>query len=302
MQIFNALFVLIPIVIAGSLSRKFNILSNEHLRGLSAFVYYFALPALFLEKIANLNLNTINLNLLIGAILPIFITIFLLFLLKTVKIINKKWFVLLALSVVFSSNAFFGVAFFEALLGKPGLDFMIVISSVMGPMGIILSLMLFEYATQKKHSLLYLLKILRNPLIIAILTGLFLSITKIQLGFLFSSLEMLGKTAAPTAIFTLGMFMYDRFQFKNLRPAILPALFRLICFPIVTLLTLTYLLDPEIELLSWVFLQSGIPVAISIFIFAERYNYEAEVLSNIIILTSIGSFIVLPVIFFFSGV
>jgi len=302
MQILTALFVLIPIVAAGSLSRRLNILSNEHLKGLSGFIYYFALPALFLEKIANLDLNTINPNIILGALLPIFFTIFLLFLLKLLKIINKKWFVLLSLSVAFSSSAFFGVAFFEALLGEEGMNFMIILSSILGPTGIVLSLVLLEYATQKKHSLAYLLKILRNPLIISIVIGIILSITKIQLGFLFTSLEMLGKTAAPTAIFTLGMFIHDRLELNNLKSAIIPSLFKLIFFPLITFVTITFIINPQTEFMSWILLQSGIPAAISIFIFAERYNYEAEVVSNIIILTSIGSFVVLPVLFFFSGV
>lgn len=300
MQIFNALFVLIPIVIAGSLSRKLNILSSDHLKGLSSFIYYFALPALFLEKIANLNLVEINPNIALGSLLPITICLILLFFLKTTKLISKKWFVLLSLSIVFGSNAFFGVAFFDALLGQDGLDFMIISSSIVGPVGIILSLVLFEYATQKKHSLKYLLKILTNPLILSIVVGIILSLTKIKIDFLFNSFAMLGKTAAPTAIFTLGMFMYDRFQFKNLRSAILPALFRLIAFPLVTLFTIKFFLNSPVKLNSLLFLQSGIPAAISIFIFAERYEYEADTLSSMIILTSLGSFVVLPLIFFFG--
>lgn len=302
MQILTALLVLVPIVVAGSLSRKLNILSNEHLKGLSSFVYYFALPALFLEKIANLDLTTINPNIILGGVLPILITIALLFFLKLLKIISKKWFVLLSLSVVFGSHAFFGVAFFDALLGKKGLDFMIISSSILGPVGIILSLILFEYATQKKHSLKYMFKILRNPLILSIILGVILSITKIQLGFFYTSLEMLGKTAAPTAIFTLGMFIYDRFQIQNLRSAIIPTLFRLVCFPLITLISISFVIHPQEEIISLLFLQSGIPAAISIFIFAERYQYEADLLSNMIILTSLGSFIILPIIFFFSGI
>lgn len=298
MNIFTALLVILPIILLGWSSRKLNLLNQEQLKGLSSFVYYFGLPALFLSTLAQLDLFKVDYNIIIGGILPILIALIWLFLLKSLRIISKTWFILLSLSIVFGSNAFFGVAFFEAFYGTDGLNFIIISSAVLGPLGIILSILLFEYATQKGKGYGFIAKIFKNPLILAILIGVSLSLFKIKINFLYSALELLGQTAAPIAIFTLGMFIYEHFKIKNLKFAITPSLFRLILLPVFTALSLVFLIDSSAQITEFLFLQSGIPAAVSLFIFAERYQYQTNTISSMVIITSLGSFLILPLIYF----
>ncbi len=154
MQILFALLTIAFLIALGFLARKLNILSAEHTKGISSFVYYFALPALFFSKISRIDLYDFNQNvaIVLGSLLPIAVIVTVLLVLYVSRLIAKDTFVLLCLSVVFGSNVFFGVTFFEALFENKGLEFAILTSSFLGPIGIISSIFLFEFATNKSKS------------------------------------------------------------------------------------------------------------------------------------------------------
>ena len=130
----------------------------------------------------------------------------------------------------------------------------------------------------------------------AILLGLVFSMLNIHIQFLFSSLEMLGRTAGPLSIFVLGLFIYNNFSLLALKRSFIYSIFRLTILPIVTYLILL-LLDVQYDLKSFLFLQSGIPVAISLAIHSERFNYKNAEISGMVIGTSLGSFPVLYLLY-----
>lgn len=298
MPIFFALGTLALVIFFGWLARRLEILSSEHTRGMSSYIYYFALPALFFSKIADTDLTTIDPKIVLGSVAPIFVLIVILLLLRVIRVLSKENFVLLALSIVFGSNAFFGVTFFQALAGDAGLSFSVISSAILGPVGIFLTIYLFEYATARGRGWCFCGKILRNPLIIAIFAGVVFSLAKIPLGPVLDAAAMLGQTAGPLAIFALGTFIFGSFSFAELEHSLVFALFRLIVLPAVTFLLLIFWLKPTGQLHEFLFLQSGIPAAISLAVFAERYNFRVATISNFVVVTSLGSFVILGIAYF----
>lgn len=298
MEIILALAVIAPVIFLGWLSRKTDILTTEHSRGLSQYVYYFALPALFLVKVSSINIPDLDPTIVTGSVLPIFLLVFVLLFLHLMKVIHKDIFILLTLSVIFGSNAFFGVAFFEALRGEAGLNFGIITSSLLGPIEIIGSILLFEYATKKEKGLKFLKKVFINPLIISIAAGVFFSLTELKVDFLFSALKIVGKTAGPVAIFALGIFMYDNFSLHSVKRSLAYSIFRIIALPLSTFIIITWLSPEDSSIREMLLLQAGVPMAISLSVFAKKYNYKIAQISDMVILTSIGSFIVLIAMYF----
>ncbi len=262
-------------------------------------VYYFALPALFFTKIANMDLSDISKDFIIftGSLLPIATIIVFLLVFYVFKLIKKDTFILLCLSIVFGSNVFFGIAFFESSFGNEGLQFAILTSSFLGPIGMILSIILFEFATNKSRSGEFFIRLFTNPLIIAIFLGIAFSTLHIDIDFLFNALQMLGRIAGPLSIFVLGMFIYNNFSFVALKRSLFYSSFRLTILPIVTYLILQ-LLDVQHDLKHLLFMQSGIPVAISLAIHSERFNYKNAEISGMVIGTSLGCFPVLYLLYF----
>jgi len=298
MQIFFALGVIAVVAFLGWLARKLNILTKENTRGMSSYIYFFALPALFFPKIAQMDLASLDGEIIVGSLLPLFSILLILLLLKLAQIISKHTFVLLSLATAFGSNAFFGITFFETLGGKSGLNFAILTSSILGPVGILLTIYIFEYATNRGKGWCFCGKIISNPLIISILLGVVVSLLKFEGGFLFKGIETLGKTAGPLAEFALGTFVYDNFSLAKLKHSYAFALFRLIALPLVSFLIIKICLSVEGEMGKFLILQGGIPSAISLGVFASRYNYKVDEISNLVVVTSLGSFFVLGLAYF----
>ena len=301
MEILESLVVILIVALLGMLSRKTRIFSAEHVKTISSFVYYFALPSLFFVSLSNTDLSTIDYQAAVGTLLPIAILLIVLFVLKLLKVLSKDSFILLSLSISFGSYAFFGVALFETLYGGKWLPLTIVMSSVLGFTGIIYALMLFEYANKKERGLSFFLKIIKNPLIISLVLGVVCSLLGIRLEMLNNGLSLLGKTAGGLAIFSLGIFIYDNFSMEAIRKSSTYSLFRFLALPLATTLVVLFFIDVNLELQRYLMLQSGIPAAVSLAVFAERYEYKLAEVTGIVIITSILSFIGLPILFVISG-
>ena len=301
MEVLTSLFTILTIVILGILSRKFGIFQEEHAKTLSSFVYYFGLPALFFVKISNMDLLALDAQLVLGALLPTLILLVLLLILKWARLIQKDTYILLSLSISFGSYAFFGIAFFETFQDGLWLENSIIAASILGVMGIIITLSLLEYANQQKKSGGFLGKIFKNPLILSILLGAIFSLAGIKLSFLDFSFTLVGQTASAIAIFVLGMFIYDRFSLATIRSALPYSLFRMLVLPAVAWIMIQYILPGSGEINQFLLLENSMPAAIALVVFAERYDYKVTETAGIVSLTSILSFLSLTGIFYLSN-
>ncbi len=300
MEVLTSLFTILIIVLLGIFSRKTGIFKAEHAKTLSSFVYYFGLPALFFVKISSLDLSSLDLHLVLGTLLPTALLLVMLLILKGLKLLSKDTYLLLSLSISFGSYAFFGVAFFETFQNGQWLETSILAASLLGVLGITSTLLLLEYANQKKQSGSLLGKIFTNPLILSILVGAMFSLTGLQLAFLNSAFSLVGQTASAIAIFVLGMFIFDRFSLDNLKKALPYSLFRIVFLPLMAWITIQLLLPGGGEINQFLLLENGMPAAIALVVFATRYNYKATEISGIVSLTSILSFLGLTLIYYLS--
>lgn len=300
MDVLTSLFTILIIVLLGIFSRKYKIFEEDHTKTLSSFVYYFGLPALFFDKISHLDLKALDLQMVLGTILPTVIILLGLLILYWFKVFKKDTYVLLSLSVSLGSYAFFGVAFFETFQDGKWLELSILAASLLGVLGIISTLSLLEFANEKKKRGSFLGKIFSNPLILSILLGGLSSLTGLRLEFLSNSLNLVGQTASAIAIFVLGMFIYDRFSLETLQNALPYSLFRIVSLPLIAWLTIQIFLPGAKEINTFLLLENGMPAAIALVVFAERYEYKITETAGIVSLTSILSIVGLTGIFYLS--
>ena len=299
--IFQSLFTLAFISAAGIISRRTKVLRAEDAKALSSFVYNVGLPALFFAKIAHLDPRYWDTVIVWGSILPLAVIMVLLLALHLVRIITKDLFCVLGITVVFGSNAFFGIPFFESLYGAWGLEYAVITGALLGVVGVVASMFLFSYATHKGSLASLLLNIARSPLIISIVLGIAFFFLKIEVPALFDAVGLLGKTASATAIFVLGMFIHDHFSPAILRKAFGYTLIRVAALPIATYVVILLLRAPQAQINTFLLLQSGIPGAISIAIMAERFNYKPRELTGVVILSSLFSFFLLVALYAISA-
>jgi predicted permease len=95
----------------GFLSRKFEILRQGDERVLSSYVYYFALPALFLVDLMETRFIMETLSFILAGITPILLVIIIYGVLHVILKLPKNMFYLITLTTILGSLAFFGIPF-----------------------------------------------------------------------------------------------------------------------------------------------------------------------------------------------
>jgi len=287
----------IPIVLLigmGFFSRRMGFLKSGDERVLSAYIYYFALPALFFVNMVETNFIEETLRFMFGGIIPVLVVLTIYTFLYLIFRFSKNTLYLLILSTVFGSLAFFGIPFITfAFPTRQGEHLATLSAASIAIVSVTISITVLELYRLEKSTIWQGLKsvlkrLSKNPLIISIFSGILLSLIGIEIPPPIStSLHMLGSTTSTVAVFMLGVFLYGR-KYTNIVRAFELSLLRIIFLPIVALLTTTLFYLPDVER-SILVLMHGMPVAISMIILSERYDFHKETIASLILISSLGA-------------
>lgn len=284
----------------GFLSRKFGILKSGDERVLSSYVYYFALPALFLIDMAETTFATQTLAFILVGITPLFLVLAIYILLFLIFRFSKKNFYLVALSTIFGNTAFFGIPFVTFAFPTADTERLATLAAAtIGIAAIALSIAMLEFYRLEKSSKIEGLKqvarrLTKNPLIISIAIGILISLVGLDIPSpLATFLHMMGGTTSAVAIFMLGAFLYGK-KYANLKKAFGLSLLRIIFLPIVALATLTFFQLPSMEE-SVLVLMHAMPVAVSLSVLSERYNFHREIVASLTLISSVGAILYLNI-------
>jgi predicted permease len=275
----------------GFLSRKIGILKSGDERILSAYVYYFALPALFLVDLSNVNFNEENVRFIVAGIIPILLALAIYVLLYFVIRFSRDTFYLIVLSTVFGSLAFFGIPFIMFAFPSGGEYWATVSASTISIVSVTTSITVLELHRLEKTSLakgtrVVAKKLSKNPLILSILFGIFLSLTGAKVPeYVLIPLHMLGSTTATVAIFMLGVFFYGR-KYTDLTKAFKLSLLRIVFLPSIALAAATLFNLANIPKATLIVMHS-VPVAVSMMVLSERYNFHREIISSTILISTL---------------
>jgi hypothetical protein len=287
---------IIPILLLigiGFISRRMKIMRAGDERVLSAYVYYFALPALFLITMAETVFTSEVLMFIFAGITPILVAVAIFTGSYFIFRFPKNVLYLLILSTIFGSLAFFGIPFITFAFPVEGERLATLSAATVAIVSVTLSLVVLElYGLEevpKWKGVKHVAKRLsRNPLILSILFGVFLSVTRMGIPAPISdALHMLGSTTSVVAIFMLGVFLYGR-QYTNITTAFKLSLLRIVFLPAVAFLTIRLLGLSGVEG-SVVVLMHGMPIAISMIVLSERYNFYKETIASLILISSLAA-------------
>lgn len=279
----------------GFLSRRFKLLRPGDERVLNGYVYFFALPALFFINIAEIRFTHDTLRFVLAGVSPIFIALVIYTLLYRICKLSKDTFYLLTLSTIFGSLGFFGIPFVMfAFPTAEGEHLAILSASFISVVGVSTSLIFLEmYKLEQdrrwRNLILVLKKLSKNPLILSILCGIIVSVSGLTLPSpLQTTVHMLGKTTSTVAIFMLGVFLYGR-RYTELGTALKLSTLRIVFLPAVALLIIKFVFKlPDMEQ-SVLVLMHNMPVAISMIVLSQRYDFRKETMASVILVSSIGA-------------
>ena len=287
---------IIPILLlmgTGFLSRKLGILKSGDERILSAYVYFFALPALFFVTMTETNFTEETLSLMLAGIIPILIALIIFISLYLIFRFSKDTLYLLILSTIFGSLAFFGIPFITFAFPETGESVATLGAASISIVSVTASITTLELYRHQQFRILAGLKLVvkklsKNPLIISIFSGILLSLFRIEIPMPISQpLHMLGSTTSTVAIFMLGVFLYGR-KYTNISKALKLSMLRIVFLPTVAFLT-TMLFELSTFERSALILMHGMPVAISMIVLSERYSFYKETIASLILISSLGA-------------
>jgi len=287
---------IIPILLlmgTGFLSRKLGILKSGDERILSAYVYFFALPALFFVTMTETNFTEETLSLMLAGIIPILIALIIFISLYLIFRFSKDTLYLLILSTIFGSLAFFGIPFITFAFPGTGESVATLGAASISIVSVTASITTLELYRHQQFRILAGLKLVvkklsKNPLIISIFSGILLSLFRIEIPMPISQpLHMLGSTTSTVAIFMLGVFLYGR-KYTNISKALKLSMLRIVFLPTVAFLT-TMLFGLSTFERSALILMHGMPVAISMIVLSERYSFYKETIASLILISSLGA-------------
>jgi predicted permease len=300
----------VPILLlmgAGFLSRKFGVLKLGDERVLSTYIYFFALPSLFVVDMAETVFAEETLSFIFAGMLPLFLVVGVFVVLYVVFRFSKDSFYLLTLSTIFGSLAFFGIPFVTFAFPAEQTERLATLSAAtIGIVAIAISITILELyrlgSSPKREGLKQVVRgLAKNPLIISILVGILISVSGLQIPSPVSTfLHMAGGTTSAVAVFMLGAFLYGK-QYKNLKQAFGLSLLRVILLPTLALATMMLFNLPATDQ-SLVVLMHAMPVAVSLSVLSERYNFYRETIASLTLISSVGAILYLNIWLILLGI
>lgn len=300
----EAIIPIFSLIALGWVARRFSLISDRSTSILNSFAFYFALPALFFTSIYMMNFKVfLNTGLLFAVIIPILLSASLAFIYASVFRKDGKTKAAYVLGSFLGNNAYLAIPFISLSFGTAYEPITALIGAVYFSVGMVLNLFVLEYYSSKKKPRLgrVLLHVIRVPTIWGIVAGVAFSFIVTYYGvrmplFAANTLSLIAAPASAIALFALGTFMYRKSKI-DLKEVLTLCTFKNILLPVATFLLIGFFMPAGIDS-KIVILQATMPMAVTNFVLAERYNVRRELISNAIVVSTIFSVLTLSAMTF----
>lgn len=295
-MVFQVILPILILLLMGYVCVLIKLVTPEQIKALSAFVIKISLPAFLIHSLANKNLQDIWHPAYFiaygGGSLILFFLAFILY---------RKYFknslthsAVIAMGASMSNTGFMGTAILTMLIGNHAAIYISLTLIIENLLIVALMLILAEAGLHQQQNLLPLLKqtflnLLKNPVIIAILVGMGCILLDINLPtMLDQSLELLGRTASPLALFAIGGSLVGIGITTVNMQSVLLATFKVILMP--SVIFALFLITPNVsrEMLYAGTLIAALPMPIAFGIFGQAYGLNEKALTPLMISTVVG--------------
>lgn len=306
-MLIDILLPLTLLVALGYACIRFGVLSSGLLPHLSQFVIKIALPAFLVSALASKNLTEIWQPIYIAAYALGSLLVFAVAIAYFYYYLNQHLTQasVLAMGASMSNTGFIGSAVLTLLLDQHAAVYLSLTLIIENLCIVALMLLLAEGAQQQQTAkwLLYrdtVLKLIKNPVIIAIILGMFLAAFEIRLPqFLSDTLQRLGQTASPLALFIIGAGLVGVSLHSIDRDSLMLVLFKLVLMPL-SIFSLLYVLNAPQEMLYAGTLLAALPMPVAFAIFAEHYDMRQRALAPLLLSTLLGFILLALLLSFWS--
>lgn len=296
----NQIVPIIIIIVLGIWIEKNKVLGSEGSRVMNAFSYYIGMPLLLISSIATHPIalkeyQSYSFAFVLSMLVP-FISLFCYFYIKnnTIDLAALK-----GLGSAFPNSGFIGIPVLTALFGQIGLTtaaFSTLLTLV--PFSMVIIILEINKSGFQTACIEALPAIIKNPLLLATVTGLFISHYHLILPpFILNTCHILGNSAIPCALIGVGQMLAE-FKINKLPGIYSIAFIKVFVHPLVAFCFFYWLqVNPQLVVIGVII--ASLPTAVMQSILAYQYNiYKAES-SGLVLLTTVLSLISLPLTLYF---
>lgn len=294
------LLKLFLLVIPGFLLSKKGIVSEYNSKSVSLIVVYVTWPCLIVDSLQVTFTRTklLNAAYVSAALLAVLALSYLLSKIacRAIKIERSRTY-LFSFMLLFSNTGFMGIPVTNALYGKEGVFYAVLIDALCNIFIYTAGILLIKKSTGTNGEATY--KELLSPGMFGIVLGLILFATNTRLpAVLGDAVAMTGSATTTLAMLVLG-FQLGKIRLKELTgdaSIYLLAALKLILIPLVFFIFFSLTL-PELSLFSKVLiLEISMPVAVSTAIFTQQYDGDLAFTTKGVLLTTMISMITVPIL------
>ncbi len=281
------------LILCGFLAAHFRLLPPNTVPALNVFVLYFALPCMLFRFSARTPFEQLVNFPVFGAYAVAGLAMLAAFNLVARRVVREsaRDAIYGALAAAWSNWGYMGFALLPALLGPQVLP--IVVGAALADLLVVVSgaLGFTALASRKGGARAVFVGVLRNPMIWAIVAGGLFSAGEIGLPQAVDQVtRLLGEAAVPVALFTIGVSLYRPGTRLERTEVFVIAGAKLLVHPYVTLLVAAYLFRLEQIEVRTLALMAALPVAGTVFLFAERGGANGERIAAAILVSTALAF------------
>jgi predicted permease len=307
-ETFTLLLPVFGIIALGYLLRRFGVAKHGWVKILNSFVYYVSLPALIISLFWGVELTGDTLGFFGFHTAVVIASCLLVIGVLSLFRLGGKTKITILLGAIVGNSVYMGYP----ILGATYPDFPIGIGMGAGTIQLIVGLLVAvcfaEYLVLRtRRPLAYVFDIAKNPLVIATAIGVALGF--VPEGFasegsirdiVRSVISLVGETASPLALLTLGVFMHRGLSKKSVLWGGFALVSKLALFPAaVFVLSVLFGYDREATQIS--VLISAMPTAVTGFVLAQKYGLDENLAADIILASTVLSVLTIPAVVWMLG-
>lgn len=279
------------------------------------YVLYVALPALLFIAVAQAEIGELKqwgfiVSTIIGIIACYFIATFIA---KSMGV-GLPQSSILSMGASYGTTGYMGVPILISVYGEPAAlpaALATILHNIPVIIAVIISWDVFTKHSNEGRTPLLLsvgsavMTTVKNPLTISVLVGLVFVLFDIRVPvFIELFARFLGNAAGPTALFALGLGLArlkvkEHFNIKAARMVLPMVTLKLLVQPIITFAVASYLFDMESDQGIWLaaaVVMAAQPIGAGVYVFANKYDYQQDIISLSIIVSLLLALITIPMV------
>lgn len=290
---FEVIFPIFFMLVLGYLIRELKLVAESGFKMFSRVTFYIFIPALLFINIYKSDLsNSLNVRLIVYAIISLFIMCLTLYFIIP-RIIKDRWDQPVVMQGIYRSNfIIYGMCIVQAIYPNGDMGMVALLSAFVVPLYSVVTVLLFEmYSDKKNNKKALLFNVLKTPMVFSGILGLFFLFTKLEIpGLILSQVESVSKLATPIALLCLGGTFKIQALKRHKKALLTACAGKLIIVPI-AFLSIAIILGFRGMELATLMAMFAAPVASSSFPMAQELGGNAELAGEIVVLTSLLSII-----------